>query len=74
MLVTRRSTLLMETGLLHNYFGNFPHEMKDIIFKWSTQGEIEPMQGEKEMNLGKQEKLGKIKISFWVEGTFIDHS
>ena len=33
-----------------------------------------PTPGENKMKLGKQEKLGKLKISFWVEGTFIDHS
>ena len=31
-LVTRRGTLLMEMGLLHDYLGIFPCEMKDIIF------------------------------------------
>ena len=36
-------------------------------------GEIELTQDEIEMNLRKQEKLRKLKISFWVEGTFIDH-
>ena len=34
LLVTRRGTLLMETGLLHDFLGIFPCEMKDIIFMW----------------------------------------
>ena len=33
-LVTRTGTLLMETGLLHDYFGKFSAQVKDIIFVW----------------------------------------
>ena len=29
---------MIETGLLHKYFGNFPREMKDIIFLWGGGG------------------------------------
>ena len=32
------------------------------------------MRGENEINLTKQENLRKLKISFQVEGIFIDHS
>ena len=59
----------MEMGLLHYYFGNFFHAKKKIIFMWGNmQDEIEPIQGENETNLGKQEKLEKLKISFFVGG------
>ena len=52
-LVTRRGHLLMETGLLHDYFGNFSmwSERYYFLVEGSTWGEIEPMQGEIEMNL-----------------------
>ena len=63
----------MGAGLLYDYFGNFSM-MKDIVLVWSTQGQIEPTKGENETNLRKQEKLRKLKTSFWVEGIFIDHS
>ena len=43
--------------------------MKDIIF---TRGEIEPMQGEIEMNIGKLGNSKKVKFPFWMEGTFGD--
>ena len=45
--------------------------LRDIIFAWSMRGEIEPRQGQNETNLGKQEKLGKLKISFWVRGPLL---
>ena len=54
--MTRRGTLLMETGLLHDYFGNFSTRGEDSIFAWGTRGEIEPTPGEIETNI---EKLGK---------------
>ena len=38
----------METGLLHNYFGNFSTRGKRYYF---MRGEIEPMRGEIEMNI-----------------------
>ena len=34
VLVARKGTLLIELGLLHAFFGNFPHEVKNIIFTW----------------------------------------
>ena len=49
--------------------GIFPHEVKDIIF---TQDEIEPKQGELEMNIGKLGNSEKLIFPFWVEGTFGD--
>ena len=63
----------MEMGLFHDYFGNFPTRDERYYFRveGSTQGEIEPMGGENETNLGKQEKLGKLQISFWVEGPLL---
>ena len=36
------------------------------------QGEIEPMRGEIEMNIGKLKNLEKLMFPFWVEGTFGD--
>ena len=54
--MTRRGTLLVEMRLLHDYFGNFTMQDEKYYF---TPGEIEPMQGEIEMNLGKFEKLRK---------------
>ena len=66
----------METGLLHNYFGNFSTSDERYYFcmKGSMQDEIEPMWGENEMNLRKQENCRKLIILTWVEGTFIGHS
>ena len=51
----------METGLLHDYFGNFSTRGERYYF---TQGEIEPTQGEIETNIRKLRKLGKTQISF----------
>ena len=34
--------------------------------------EVEPTQGEIEMNIGKLGNLEKLKFPFWVEGTFAD--
>ena len=53
-LETRRGTLLMETVLLHNYFGNISTWDERYYFhvEGSTRDEIEPMLGEIEMNLG----------------------
>ena len=48
----------METGLLHDYFGNFSTRGERYYF---TRGEIEPTRGEIETNIAK---LGKIQISF----------
>ena len=56
----------METGLLRDFFGNFSTRGERYYF---TRGEIEPMQGEIEMNI---ENLEKLKFPFWVEGTFGD--
>ena len=43
----------METGLLHNYyFGNFSTRGERYYF---TRGEIEPMRGEIETNIGNSE-------------------
>ena len=43
----------METGLIQNYFGNSTRgERYYFCMEGSTRGEIEPMQGEIEMNLG----------------------
>ena len=65
-LVTFRFTLLMETGLLHDYFGNFSMQGKKFYFhvEVSIPGEIEPMQGEIDMNIGKLRNLVKTQISF----------
>ena len=30
----------METGLLHDYFGNFLREVKNIIFMWTGVHEV----------------------------------
>ena len=54
----------METGLLHDYFGNF-----------STRGKIEPIRGEIERNIRKLWGGGnseKPRFHFQVEGTFGD--
>ena len=54
----------METGLLHDYFGNFSTRGERYYF---TRGEIEPTQDKIETNIGKVRKLGKIgktQISF----------
>ena len=48
----------METGLLHNYFGNFSTQGERYYF---MRGEIEPTWGEIEMNI---KKLRKTQISF----------
>ena len=59
----------MESGLLRDFFGNF--SMRGEIY-YFTRGEIEPMRGEIEMNIGKLRNLEKLKFLFWVEGTFGD--
>ena len=51
----------METGLLHDYFGNFSMRGERYYF---TRGEIEPTRGEIETNIRKLGKLGKTQISF----------
>ena len=45
----------MEMGLPHDYFGNFSTQGEGYYFcvEGSTQGEIEPMRGEIETNIGK---------------------
>ena len=48
----------METGLLHDYFGNFSTRRERYYF---TRGKIEPTRGEIETNI---EKLRKTQISF----------
>ena len=48
----------METGFVRDYFGNFSMRGERYYF---TQGEIEPMRGKIETNIGK---LGKTQISF----------
>ena len=68
-LVTRRGTLLMETGLLHDYFGIFSTRGERCYF---MQGEIKPTQGEIETNIGKLGNSEKLKFPFWLEGTFGD--
>ena len=62
----------METGLLHDYFGNFSTRGERYYF---TPGEIGPMRGEIErtLELGGGGNSEKPKISFWVEGTFGDY-
>ena len=56
------STLLMEMGLLHDYFGNYSTRGEKYYFRAevSMPGEIKPMLGKIEMNLGRwgQGKLG----------------
>ena len=64
--MTRRGTLLMETGLLHDYFGNFSTWGERYYITWC---EVEPTQGEIEMNIAKLGKLGKTQISFSGGGT-----
>ena len=59
----------METGLLRDFFGNFSTRGERYYF---TPGEIEPMQGEIETNIGKLRNSDKLKFPFWVEGTFGD--
>ena len=58
LLVTRRGTLLMETRLLHDYFGNFSMQGERHYFTW---GEIEPMWDEIEMNIAKLGNSEKLK-------------
>ena len=48
----------METGLLHDYFGNFSTRGERYYFK---RGEIEPIQGKIEMNIRTVGKLGKLR-------------
>ena len=57
--MTLIDTLLMETGLFHDYFGNFSMQGKRYYFR--VEGS---MRGEIEMNTGK---LGRLKFPFWVE-------
>ena len=52
----------METGLLHDYFGNFSMRGERYYF---MRGEIEPTRGEIEKNIGK---LGKTQIFFFGGG------
>ena len=59
----------METGLLHDYFGNFSTRGERYYF---MRGEIDPTQGEIEMNIGKLGNSEKLKFPFWVKGTFGD--
>ena len=54
-LVTRRGTSLMETGLLHDYFGNF--SMRSERYYFLVEGS---MQEEIEMNLGNG-RWGRLK-------------
>ena len=51
-LVIRRGTLLMETGLFHDFFGNFSVRSVKYYFRaeGSTPDEIQPKQGEIETN------------------------
>ena len=51
----------METGLLHDYLGNFSKQGEKYYY---MRGEIEPMRGEIELNITKLGKLRKTKISF----------
>ena len=51
----------METGLLHDYFGNFSTQGERYYF---TQGEIEPTRGEIETNIEGGGELGKTQIFF----------
>ena len=51
----------METGLLHDYFGNFSTRGERYYF---TRGEIEPTRGEIEMNIGEGGELGKTQNFF----------
>ena len=62
-LVTRRGTLLMETGLLHDYFENFSIQGKRYYFhvEGSMRSEIEPMTGKIETNLGNGRWGGGLK-------------
>ena len=68
---SKRVNLLIEIGLLHDYYGNFSMQGERYYFhmEGSTQGEIEPTQGEIEMNI---RKCRKFKILFWMEGTVGD--
>ena len=59
----------METGLLHDYFGNFSMQGERYYF---MRGEIEPTRGEIEINTRKLRNSEKLKFPFWVEGTFGD--
>ena len=56
--MTGRVTLLMETGLLHNYFGNFSTRGERYYF---TRGEIEPTRGEIETNIGEGGGGGELR-------------
>ena len=52
----------METGLMHDYFGNFSTRSERYYF--CTRGEIEPMPGKIEMNIAKLGKLRKTQNFF----------
>ena len=65
---------MVETGLLHDYFGKFSRRDERYYFhvEGSTQGEIEPTSGQIEMNIRKLKNSEKLKFPFMVEGTFGD--
>ena len=72
-LVTPRGILLMETGLLHDYFGNFSMQGENYYFcmEGSMQGETEPMPGEIEMNIGKLRNLENSNFLFGWRGPLV---
>ena len=70
-LVIRRGTLLMEWRLLIDFFfGIFPHEVKDINLR---EVRLNPHEVRLKQTLENMENSEKLKIPFWVEGTFGDY-
>ena len=74
-------TLLLEIMLQRAKFSNLkslvpllPWELKKNYFRMegSTRGEIEPIQGEIETNIGKLRNSEKLKFPFCMVGTFGD--
>ena len=63
ILLTGRGTLLAYGWFLTENFGIFPCKVKNIISPkvMCTPGEVEPIQGENELNIGRLRKLRKNK-------------
>ena len=60
----------METGLLHDYFGNFFHTRLKILL---CEVRLNPREVRLKQTLGNLENLEKPKFPFQVEGTFGDY-
>ena len=64
----------MELGLLRDFLGIFPHEVKDIIFHvvGALEVRLNPHEVRLKQTLNIVENLEKLTIMFWV-GTFGDY-